>query len=227
MKICIVDDDRTTVERIRCSIPWDKYGINETFAAYDAQNAKQLLDGHQIDLMLFDIQMPGLSGLELMEWIRAEQLDVQVIFLTNYAEFAYAQKAMRLGSFDYICKGTDLAEVEKAIARCVQEISKIRDRQRLSEDGILVAIICIEPDSGQVVSGPDIISRGFVYIREAEEIVEEAKQVAQDVLDNALSTEKSEWIRLKNSIKEALGEYVWRKTRRRPMILPVIMEVSI
>ena len=103
----------------------------------------------------------------------------------------------------------------------------IRDRQRLSEDGILVAIICIEPDSGQVVSGPDIISRGFVYIREAEEIVEEAKQVAQDVLDNALSTEKSEWIKLKNSIKEALGEYVWRKTRRRPMILPVIMEVSI
>ena len=135
MNICIVDDDRTTVERILRTIPWDQYGISEKYTAYDAQSAKKILSDRQIDLMLCDIQMPGLSGLGLMEWIRDQQMDVQVIFLTNYAEFSYAQKAMRLGSFDYICKGTDLDEVEKAIGKCTETIRDALGRARLQDMG--------------------------------------------------------------------------------------------
>ena len=135
MKICIVDDDRTTVERILRTIPWERYGITETCAAYDARGAREILSEGGADLLLCDIQMPGQSGLELMEWIRSEQPGVQVIFLSNYAEFSYAQRAMRLGSFDYICKGTDLGEVERAIGRCVEAVRADRENRRLRDMG--------------------------------------------------------------------------------------------
>ncbi len=102
----------------------------------------------------------------------------------------------------------------------------LRDRQRLAEDGILILVVGIDPESGRLLSGPDVISRGFVYVRESDEIIQEARDVAGDVLENTLFTGKSDYGRLKNSLKEALAEYVWRKTRRRPMILPVIMELE-
>lgn len=100
----------------------------------------------------------------------------------------------------------------------------LRDRQRLAEDGILLAIVAADLANGQVISGPEIFSRGFVYMRESDEIIEEARQVAIEVLENNLTGTKIDMNRLKSGLKEALGEYVWRKTRRRPMILPVIME---
>ncbi len=100
----------------------------------------------------------------------------------------------------------------------------LRDRQRLAEDGILLAVVAADLSNGQVISGPEIFSRGFVYMRESDEIIEEARQVAQEVLENNLTGTKIDMNKLKSGLKEALGEYVWRKTRRRPMILPVIME---
>ena len=100
----------------------------------------------------------------------------------------------------------------------------LRDRQRLAEDGILLAVVTMDLSSGQVISGPEIFSRGFVYMRESDEIIEEARQVALEVLENNLTGTKMDMNKLKSGLKEALGEYVWRKTRRRPMILPVIME---
>ncbi|MBQ9436997.1 MAG: ribonuclease J [Lachnospiraceae bacterium] len=102
----------------------------------------------------------------------------------------------------------------------------LRDRQRLAEDGILIAIAGVDSENGQLLSGPEIITRGFVYIRESDEIIKEARNVAWEVLENSLDN-RSDWAKIKNQIKDALGEYVWRKTRRRPMILPVLTELNI
>lgn len=101
----------------------------------------------------------------------------------------------------------------------------LRDRQHLAEDGILIVVVALDCESSYVVSGPDIVSRGFVYVREADELLDEAKLIVSDILDDCINRNISDWGRMKNIMKEALNEYVWKKTKRRPMILPIIMEV--
>ncbi len=101
----------------------------------------------------------------------------------------------------------------------------LRDRQHLAEDGILIVVVALDCQNNYVVSGPDIVSRGFVYVREADELLDEAKLIVADVLDDCLDRNITDWGRMKNIMKEALNEYVWKKTKRRPMILPIIMEV--
>ena len=101
----------------------------------------------------------------------------------------------------------------------------IRDRQRLSENGLMVVVITLDGSSMQLLSGPDIISRGFVYVREAEMLLEQCKDVAAETLYNCLEEENVDWNRIKACIKEALGEFLWERTKRNPMILPIISEV--
>ncbi len=101
----------------------------------------------------------------------------------------------------------------------------LRDRQHLAEDGILVVVMALDGYSGQLVSGPDIVSRGFVYVRESDELMEEARVVVAAAIQNCVDRGVSDWGKLKSTTRETLGEYVWRKTKRRPMILPIIMEV--
>jgi len=101
----------------------------------------------------------------------------------------------------------------------------LRDRQHLAEDGILIVVVALDCENNYVVSGPDIVSRGFVYVREADELLDEAKLIVADVLDDCMNRNISDWGRMKNIMKDALNEYVWKKTKRRPMILPIIMEV--
>ncbi len=101
----------------------------------------------------------------------------------------------------------------------------LRDRQHLAEDGILIVVVALDCENNYVVSGPDIVSRGFVYVREADELLDEAKLIVADVLDDCINRNISDWGRMKNIMKDALNEYVWKKTKRRPMILPIIMEV--
>lgn len=100
----------------------------------------------------------------------------------------------------------------------------LRDRQHLAEDGILIIVMGLDA-ADQLVTGPDIVSRGFVYVRESDELMEEARLVVNDAVENCLRRGITDWGKLKNSIKDSLGEYVWKKTKRRPMILPIIMEV--
>ncbi len=102
----------------------------------------------------------------------------------------------------------------------------MRDRQHLAEDGIVIVVLTLEAASGQVLAGPDIISRGFVYVREAEDMMEEAQQVVSDAVDALSSQGVTDWGRIKTEIKDALGEYIWKKTNRRPMLIPIIMEVD-
>ena len=101
----------------------------------------------------------------------------------------------------------------------------LRDRQHLAEDGILIVVLTLEKYSNQILAGPDIISRGFVYVREAESLIEEAKMVVEEALEGCLSRGISDWGKLKNVVKDALNDYLWKKTKRSPMILPIIMEV--
>ena len=101
----------------------------------------------------------------------------------------------------------------------------LRDRQHLAEDGILIVVLALDAYSDQLVSGPDIVSRGFVYVRESDELMEEARQIVDESMHGCLDRGISDWGKIKGGIKDCLGEYVWRKTKRRPMILPIIMEV--
>ena len=101
----------------------------------------------------------------------------------------------------------------------------LRDRQHLAEDGILIVVMSLDKYSGQLVAGPDIVSRGFVYVRESDELLEEARQMVDNAVSGCIDRGVTDWGKLKNTTKDVLSEYVWRKTKRRPMILPIIMEV--
>lgn len=101
----------------------------------------------------------------------------------------------------------------------------LRDRKLLSQDGILVVVVTLSKQKGMILSGPDIISRGFVYVRESEELLEEANRIVTNTLNKCMSDNVSEWSSLKNNVKDALGRFLFEQTRRRPMILPIIMEV--
>ena len=101
----------------------------------------------------------------------------------------------------------------------------LRDRQHLAEDGILIVVLGLDGATDELVSGPDIVSRGFVYVRESDELMEEARILVNEAVEGCLSRGIADWGKLKSAIKDALGEYVWKKTKRRPMILPIIMEV--
>lgn len=100
----------------------------------------------------------------------------------------------------------------------------LRDRNHLSQDGIIVVVISIERATNQVVAGPDIISRGFVYVRESEELIDEAKECLVRTLDSCSYSEMKEWNTLKGKLRDALSDYIYQKTKRNPMILPIIME---
>lgn len=101
----------------------------------------------------------------------------------------------------------------------------LRDRQHLAEDGIIIVVLTLDGRSGQVMAGPDIVTRGFVYVRGSESLMDEARKVLEDTVEHCMDKNITDWGKIKTEIKDALGEFVWRKTKRRPMIMPIIMEV--
>lgn len=101
----------------------------------------------------------------------------------------------------------------------------LRDRRLLSQDGILVVVVTISKENSTILAGPDILTRGFVYVRESEKLIEEANRMVTVTLEKLMQENVSEWSSLKIGIKDVLGKFLYEKTRRRPMILPIIMEV--
>ncbi|SHK64750.1 ribonuclease J [Desulforamulus aeronauticus] len=101
----------------------------------------------------------------------------------------------------------------------------LRDRKQLSQDGILIVVVTMDKENNQVLAGPDIVSRGFVYVRESEMLMEEAKTKVKMALEKCCVRGISEWAAMKSVIRDDLGKFLYEKTRRRPMILPIIMEV--
>lgn len=101
----------------------------------------------------------------------------------------------------------------------------LRDRQHLSENGLIIIVITLEKYSSQVLAGPDIVSRGFVYVRESENLMDEARDVVNGALEKCFQNNVTDWGKIKTEIKDSLSDYLWKKTKRNPMILPIIMEV--
>ncbi|HEX2927673.1 MAG TPA: ribonuclease J [Ruminiclostridium sp.] len=101
----------------------------------------------------------------------------------------------------------------------------LRDRKHLSQDGLIVVVITIEGDTGNVVAGPDIISRGFVYVRESEDLMEQLKEIAKQAINKSSAKSQGDWSIRKSAIREALKDCIYERTKRKPMILPIIMEI--
>ena len=101
----------------------------------------------------------------------------------------------------------------------------LRDRKHLGEDGLIVVVCTLAAGSGRVISGPDVVSRGFVYVRESEPLIDEAKKLVYNILETSAQGDVHDWGTLKTRIKEGLSRLLYERTRRSPMILPIIMEV--
>ncbi|MBE7022405.1 MAG: ribonuclease J [Ruminococcaceae bacterium] len=101
----------------------------------------------------------------------------------------------------------------------------LRDRKHLAEDGIIIVVVTLGKKTGELLAGPDVLSRGFVYVRESEDLMEEAKIVARQALDKCARKKVTDWVGLKNSLKNSMSDFMYAKTKRKPMVLPVIMEV--
>lgn len=101
----------------------------------------------------------------------------------------------------------------------------IRDRQRLADDGIIIVVMTLDSVTGLVLDGPDIVSRGFVYVRNSETLMDEMQKVVDDTMENVMDRRITDWSKIKTEVKDAVGDFVWKETKRRPMILPIIMEV--
>ncbi|MFN2926918.1 ribonuclease J [Lachnospiraceae bacterium YH-ros2228] len=101
----------------------------------------------------------------------------------------------------------------------------LRDRQHLAEDGIIIVVMTLARENGMLLAGPDIVSRGFVYVKDAEDLMEEAHHVVMDLMDRLQDKHVKDWTRIKNEVKGVLSDFVWKETQRRPMIIPVIEEV--
>lgn len=102
----------------------------------------------------------------------------------------------------------------------------LRDRRHLSQDGLMIVVVAMDKYSGEILSGPDIISRGFVYVRESEELMDEARNVVQQALEQCDRRSSNEWAYIKTLIKDTLRDYLWHKTKRSPMILPIVMDIE-
>lgn len=101
----------------------------------------------------------------------------------------------------------------------------LRDRKHLAQDGLITVVVTLNSETGEIVAGPDIVSRGFIYVREAENLMDELKQVAADAIDSCLDGNRTDWATMKSLLKNKLSDYLFQKTKRNPMILPVIMEI--
>ncbi len=101
----------------------------------------------------------------------------------------------------------------------------LRDRQQLSQNGLMIVVVTLDAATGELIGGPDIVSRGFVYVRESENLMEDCRGVVYEALEACLSKNTADWGRIKGTIKDSLSEFLWKRTKRNPMILPIITEV--
>lgn len=143
------------------------------------------------------------------------------IFLVDIGEVVEFQngvgrKAGKVPSGNVLIDGLGVGDVGNIV---------LRDRKLLSQDGILVVVVTLSKQDGTILSGPDIISRGFVYVRESEGLLEEANRIVTGTLQKLTNENVNEWASLKTNVKDALGRFLYEQTKRRPMILPIIMEV--
>ena len=103
----------------------------------------------------------------------------------------------------------------------------LRDRQHLAEDGIIIVVLTLERRTNRLLAGPDIVSRGFVYVRESEELMDDARRAVSEAVDKWLSGRHTDWNKIKLVIRDSMNDYIWKKTKRKPMVIPIIMDVDV
>ncbi|ANS74054.1 ribonuclease J [Paenibacillus yonginensis] len=155
----------------------------------------------------------------LGESVGVEHENIFLIDIGDVVEIqnGVARKAGKVQSGIVLIDGLGVGDVGNIV---------LRDRKLLSQDGILVVVVTLSKQDGKIVSGPDIISRGFVYVRESEGLLDEANRIVSSTLEKLMSEKVNEWASLKTNVKDSLGRFLYEQTRRRPMILPIIMEVN-
>jgi ribonuclease J len=154
----------------------------------------------------------------LAEAVGIAKEDIFIIDNGDTVEFqdGVARKGSKVTAGNILIDGLGVGDVGNIV---------LRDRKLLSQDGILVVVVTLSKQDGAILSGPDIISRGFVYVRESEGLLDEANRIVTSTLNRLMNENVNEWASLKTHVKDALGRFLYEQTRRRPMILPIIMEV--
>lgn len=137
MNVLLVDDDYFVVTALEKKIDWKALSIEQVYTAYSVAQARDILQQHSVQILICDIEMPQGSGLELLAWIREEQYGIQTIFLTNYADFNYAQKAIELQSFDYFLKPIEFDKLSLIISKAVYKAKEQQSDQEAIQDGQL------------------------------------------------------------------------------------------
>ncbi|OBZ18326.1 ribonuclease J [Bacillus sp. FJAT-27264] len=200
---------------------------------YSGSNSGVHVSGHgsqeELKLMLnlmqpkYFLPIHGEFRMQRRHALLAESVGVEPanIFITEIGEVieiqgGAARKAGKVTAGNVLIDGLGVGDVGNIV---------LRDRKLLSQDGILVVVVTLSKQNGAIVSGPDIISRGFVYVRESEGLLDEANRIVSSTLQRLMSEKVNEWASLKTSVKDSLGRFLYEQTRRRPMILPIIMEV--
>ncbi|HHV10837.1 MAG TPA: response regulator [Clostridiales bacterium] len=133
MNVLVIDDQKEVVLGIVEVINWDNLGVTQVFSAYSAADAREILSKYSIDIMLCDIEMPKENGLELLAWVRSQNLNTECLFLTSHAEFNYAKEALRLGSFDYILQPAPYGEIVEALTKLINQITQNRKLDKLKK----------------------------------------------------------------------------------------------
>ncbi|WP_010269412.1 ribonuclease J [Paenibacillus senegalensis] len=154
----------------------------------------------------------------LAESVGVNKEDIFIVDIGDTVEVqgGIARKGSKVQSGNVLIDGLGIGDVGNIV---------LRDRKLLSQDGILVVVVTLSKEQGTILSGPDIISRGFVYVRESEGLLDEANRIVTSTLNKLMNENVNEWASLKTHVKDALGRFLYEQTRRRPMILPIIMEV--
>ena len=156
---------------------------------------------------------------ELAEFMGTPPSNIFVLNIGDVIEIGHDGKCHRAGtvpSGHVLVDGYGVGDVGNIV---------LRDRRHLSQDGLIIVVAAVDETAGEVVSGPDIISRGFVYVRESEELLEEVRLLAAGVLEDTVDDGNVEWNQIKNNLKDVLTKYIYNKTKRKPMILPVVLNV--
>lgn len=135
MKILIVDDNRFVVESLKIQIPWKEYGINEIFGCYNVTQAKEILSKNDVDFLISDIEMPGQDGFALLEWLRQQNRDMEVVLLTSYADFNYARKSVAYKVYRYMLKPLNTEELDNMVREMVQQYQMKEKKKQLMEYG--------------------------------------------------------------------------------------------
>ncbi|WP_017727374.1 ribonuclease J, partial [Halalkalibacterium ligniniphilum] len=155
---------------------------------------------------------------ELAIGVGVKKENIHIIDKGEVVEFVngQARRAGKVPSGNVLIDGLGVGDVGNIV---------LRDRRLLSKDGILVVVVTLNKENGAIISGPNIISRGFVYVRESEQLLEKANVLVSETLDKCVTENVNEWSSMKSNIRDVLSRFLFEKTKRRPMILPIIMEV--